>query len=166
MPRYPFHFSGQLQTYGTEGTGRYPFLYLPDDVVEALPEGTPKRFRAEIVVNGQRRVGSFTPSKEGHCMMLSKAYLAEAGLQPGGECEVKMRILPQDHVEMPEILSTALEADTAARRAWEQMTPGQRRSQAHQIASAKTEPTRQKRLEQVLRDLGVAGDLTRPPHLR
>jgi uncharacterized protein YdeI (YjbR/CyaY-like superfamily) len=72
-----------------------------------------------------------------------------------------------DSVETPESLADALAASASARAAWAELSAGKRRGMAHLVGSAKTPPTRQKRLAEVLLALET-GDYSRvtPPKTR
>ena len=51
---------------------------------------------------------------------------------------------------MPETLQRALDADETLNTAWQSLSAGKQRGWAHRVASAKTDPTRQKRRDEVL----------------
>jgi len=56
---------------------------------------------------------------------------------------------------VPEELQELFDFDPAIEKAFENLLPGKRRNYLHQIASAKTEPTRTKRVLKLLKDLGI-----------
>jgi len=165
MPRYPYQFTGRILIEKWE-MGTTMKLYLPDDIAEKLPLKKHPRLRVEALLDGHRKSAAWQPTKEGHYMMISRAFLKEAGINPEHEVEVKFRIVDQNRVEIPDDLREALAREPDLKAAWEQITPGKRRGLAHYIDSGKTRPTRDKRIAALLKDLRAASDETRPPHLR
>jgi hypothetical protein len=93
-------------------------------------------------------------------MMLSKGLLRDPELSVGARAEVRFRVEDPDSVDVPEALEDALAANASARAAWEALSAGKRRGFAHLVSSAKTAPTQQKRLAEVLLALKT-GDLSR-----
>ena len=81
-----------------------------------------------------------------------KAFLAEAGIEPGETVEVRLRAGDPGHVEMPEGLAAAIRAAGLTAQ-WEALTPGRRRGLVHPIASAKRAETRARRVEALLAEL-------------
>jgi uncharacterized protein YdeI (YjbR/CyaY-like superfamily) len=84
----------------------------------------------------------------------SKASRAEADVEIGDEIEVTIRVDAAERViEIPPALAEALDADPAARAAFDALAPSKRKEMARQIADAKQDETRQRRLEKVLGEL-------------
>jgi uncharacterized protein YdeI (YjbR/CyaY-like superfamily) len=52
--------------------------------------------------------------------------------------------------DVPDVLQRALEGDARALAGWNALSPGKRRGLAHRVASARTVPTRLRRLDEVL----------------
>jgi hypothetical protein len=78
---------------------------------------------------------------------LTKAFRAEAGIQVGDTVEVELeRDDEPREVDVPPALQAALDADDAARAAFEKLSFTHRREYARWIAEAKREETRERRL--------------------
>ena len=84
-----------------------------------------------------------------------KATLKAAGRDTGDTVRVTMAIdaepLPND--EVPEPLARALKENARARRAWESMPPSHRRRYVGFITEAKREETRERRVDDSIRQL-------------
>jgi uncharacterized protein YdeI (YjbR/CyaY-like superfamily) len=63
--------------------------------------------------------------------------------------EVRFKVADQDAVDIPDYLSNALQKHPAERALWDAATPGKKRGLAFKVAAAKTDPTRQKRVDEV-----------------
>ena len=63
--------------------------------------------------------------------------------------EIRFAIADQDRVNVPDTLRAALLEDAEVEALWSAQTPGKRRGLAYMVATAKTEPTRLKRVEKV-----------------
>ena len=73
-------------------------------------------------------------------------------VEPGEVLEVRLRPAPDDRVDTPDDVAAALRAaDMTA--TWEALTPGKRRGLLYQIATAKTAPTRLKRIAALIQTL-------------
>ncbi len=81
-----------------------------------------------------------------------QSLLDRIGIQPGEPVEVRLRPAPDDRVDLdPDVEAALRAADLTG--TWEALTPGKRRGLLYQIGTAKTEPTRQKRILKLIRDL-------------
>lgn len=84
----------------------------------------------------------------------SKAARAEAGVEIGQEIDAVIRVDTAERVvEIPPALADALAADAAAKTAFDALAPSKRKEIARQIADAKTEDTRARRLAKALESL-------------
>ena len=81
-----------------------------------------------------------------------KAFLREAGIEPGETVEVRLRAADPDAVEMPEGLDAAIRAAGLISE-WKALTPGKRRGLVHPVARAKRAETRTRRIEALLAGL-------------
>jgi uncharacterized protein YdeI (YjbR/CyaY-like superfamily) len=63
--------------------------------------------------------------------------------------EVRLRPAPDDRVDLDPDIEAALRLGGVWDR-WESLTPGKRRGMLYQISAAKTDPTRQKRLQHLI----------------
>lgn len=136
-----------------EGRGPAPAIVLSDEQVESL--GAAKAFPV-VVDFGDRSIRLRLSRLGGQNMIgFSKAARAEAGVEIGEEIEVTISPDTAERViEIPPTLVEALDADPAVRAAFENLPPSKRKEMARQIADAKTDETRTRRLEKILDALG------------
>ncbi|MDQ0642880.1 YdeI/OmpD-associated family protein [Microbacterium murale] len=136
-----------------EGHGPAAAIVLTDDQVASLGAG--KAFPV-VVDFGDRSIRLRLSRMGGQNMIgFSKAARAEAGVEIDEEIEVTIRPDTEERViEIPPALAEALDADPAVRAAFENLPPSKRKEMARQIAEAKTEETRTRRLEKILDALG------------
>jgi hypothetical protein len=84
-----------------------------------------------------------------------KATLKAAGRDTGDTVRVTMAIdaepLPND--EVPELLARSLKKNARARRAWDSMPPSHRRRYVGFITEAKREETRERRIDDSIRQM-------------
>jgi hypothetical protein len=141
----------QLHTV-LEGRGPAAAIILTDEQVASLGAG--KAFPV-IVDFGDRSIRLRLSRMGGQNMIgFSKASRAEADVEIGDEIEVTIRVDAAERViEIPPALAEALDADPAARAAFDALAPSKRKEMARQIADAKQDETRQRRLEKVLGEL-------------
>ncbi|MCS3843081.1 YdeI/OmpD-associated family protein [Microbacterium sp. AK031] len=136
-----------------EGRGPAPAILLTDEQVATLGAG--KAF--PVVVDFGDRSIRLRLSRMGgeNAIGFSKASRAEAGVEIGEEIEVTISPDTEERViEIPPALAEALDADPAVRAAFENLPPSKRKEIARQIAEAKAEETRARRLEKIIDSLG------------
>ncbi|MEL6821704.1 MAG: YdeI/OmpD-associated family protein, partial [Calditrichota bacterium] len=76
--------------------------------------------------------------------------LKDAELQLGDYAEVRFRVIDQNSVTVPTELKEAIYADSKLASAWEALSAGKKRGYCHRVLSAKREPTKQRRIDEVL----------------
>lgn len=157
------HFSTVVDRYDFDAY-HYTVAYLPPDATVHLPLETHPRLRVEATVDGVLVIGALMPDRVGSnqtshlletrpegervwYLMIPKRVLKRLKKTLGDPLEVAVRPGDQDAVDEPKALSDALEANPRLRDLWDALTPGKRRTLAHPIRAARTEATRQKRLE-------------------
>ena len=145
----PYEFTARVEAHDFE-TFAYTVVYMPEDLVAALPLDRYPRLRIEAEVNGVPLKAALMPTGGRWYLMLSKATLKRAGLTLGDTAHVAFAVDDQDAVDVPPALAEALDAEPELRAAWEALTPGRRRGLAHRVASAKTAPTIAKRVAEVI----------------
>jgi hypothetical protein len=137
--------------------GRSPAaaIFLTDDQVASLGAG--KAFPV-VVDFGDRRIRLRLTRMGGENMIgFSKAARAEMGLELDQPIDVTITVDTEERVvEIPPALAEALDADPAVRAAFENLPPSKRKEMARQIAEAKGEETRSRRLQKILDALGAA----------
>ncbi|MEO0987757.1 MAG: YdeI/OmpD-associated family protein [Cyanobacteria bacterium J06639_14] len=152
MSFYQYEFTGQIVTHNL-GTYVYTVVFLPPDLQDELPLNKYPRLRMSGEIGEVPIEGAWQPSKGHWYLMLSRPLMKAGNYSLGDEVDVRFNVVDQDAVEVPDELALALDRDEAASQAWDQLTPGKRRGLAHRVASAKTAPTRSRRLAEVLNSL-------------
>ena len=132
-----------------EGRGPAAAIVLTDEQVAEL--GTGKAFPV-VVDFGDRSIRLRLARMGGQNLIgFSKAARAEAGVEIDEQVEVTIRVDADERViEIPPALAEALDADPAVRASFENLAPSKRKEMARQIAEAKQDATRARRLEKVL----------------
>jgi hypothetical protein len=159
MTLYPYNFEAPVERHGI-GRARqiwYNVLFLPPDVAADLPFRQHPQLRVEGEIADLPMVGAFLSAGDGrYYVMISPEIMKEAQLAIGQPVEMRFRVADQDAVEVPDDLARALSRDDTARAAWEALTTGKRRALAHHVATAKTPPTRARRIAAVITVIGGA----------
>lgn len=142
-------FEGRVEPV-TWGRSTYTILRLPDDATRAL--GNTRRVEGEIADHPVNLALSRAPVVEGIFLWTGQSLLDRIGIHPGEPVEVRLRPAPDDRVDLDPDIEAALIAGGVL-TTWESLTPGKRRGLLYQIATAKTAPTRQKRIQRLVEDL-------------
>lgn len=142
-------FEGRVEPL-TWGRSTYTILRLPEDVVRGL--GNCRRVEGEIAEHPVNLALSRAPVVDGVFLWTGASLLDRIGITPGEPVEVRLRPAPDDRVDLDPDIEAALRA-AGMLAAWESLTPGRRRGYLYQIATAKTDPTRQKRINRLLEEL-------------
>lgn len=132
------------------GKATYTILRLPDEAVAAL--GAAKRVEGEINEHWVNLALSRAPVVEGVFLWAGQSLLDRTGIVPGEPLEVRLRPAPDDQVDTPEDVALALRAAEMT-AVWEGLTAGKRRGMLYQIGTAKTAPTRAKRIDAMIQSL-------------
>ena len=149
MDFYPFEFTGPIETLDF-GRMAYWVVYLPDDLIRALDMPSNPRLRIRGDINGFDIEAAIMPGGDGYYVMCSKSVQKRIGKAPGDAVTIRFGLADPDAVQVPEELQVALDEDDYAKSIWDQMTAGKRRGHAYRVSSAKTSPTRQKRVAEVM----------------
>ncbi|MEM9184961.1 MAG: YdeI/OmpD-associated family protein [Planctomycetota bacterium] len=153
MVRYPFEFEATIELHDF-GRMAYSVVYVPPAIAERLPIAEHPRLRVTGEVNGKRFDGALNPAGKGrHYLILSKRFLKPCRAEVGDKVWVQFDIADQDAVDTPEELLRALEANAAAAKAWQSLTPGKQRGLVYRVSSAKRAETRERRVEEVIEAL-------------
>ncbi|GGL93400.1 YdeI/OmpD-associated family protein [Nakamurella endophytica] len=142
------HFTATVEPSGRSATG----IPVPEEVVTALGGG---RRPAVAVTIGPHRFQLTLGSMGGRVMIpLSAENRSAAGVAAGDEVTVQLELdaAPRE-VQVPEALAAALTADPEADRFFRTVSPSQRRWFADQVTGAKTEATRDRRIEKLVAQL-------------
>lgn len=142
-------FEGRVEPR-TWGRSTYTILRLPEAALQAL--GKTRRVEGEIADHPVNLALSRAPVVDGVFLWTGSSLLDRIGIQPGEPVEVRLRPAPDDRVDLDPDIEAALRA-AGVHSTWESLTPGKRRGLLYQIATAKTEPTRLKRIQKLVEDL-------------
>ena len=134
-------------------------LEVPPEVVEALGGG--KRPAVTITINGHSWKSRVAILRGRYLLGLSNANRQAAGVATGDDVEVEVEIDAEPRVVAePADFARALDADPAARTAYDRLSHGHKREHGLAIESAKKPETRTRRIEKalaMLRDQEPAG---------
>ena len=134
-------FSTTLLSGGKTATG----IRVPEEVVEGLGGG--RRPAVTATLNGYT-YRSTLGTMAGHVMLpVSAEHRAGAGLTAGDEVDVELELDTAPRVvEVPEDLAAALDAEPAARAAFDALPPSGRKRHVLAVEGAKTDATRERRI--------------------
>jgi len=141
------------QTFRTElwaGGGKNVAIVVPADVVAAFERG--KRVPVVVTIDGGYQYRNTIASMGGQFLISFNAETrAATGRGAGDEVEVRLDVddAPRT-VEVPAELATALDADPAAKAAWDELSYTHQREHAESITGAKSAATRAKRVAKAL----------------
>ena len=158
MALFTHEFEAPLVRFGV-GKARviwYQVLFMPHALAETLPMKANPRLRVRGEIVDIPVAGAWMPTGDGrHYFIVSPSVRKGTGARLGDMLDMRFVIDEQDRVDMPPALSDALAAQPAMQAAWMKLTPGQRRGHAYQVAQAKTDTTRQRRIQSVLESLSA-----------
>ncbi|MEM9350037.1 MAG: YdeI/OmpD-associated family protein [Pseudomonadota bacterium] len=145
---FPFETIGEVGRYAPMG---YTVAWLPTSFADSLPEPPKSRPRVVGELNGLPFKGALHPTSDGRAYFIfNKQMQKKTGLGEGDPIRIAFRFDDPDAVDVPPELTDALDADEDARVVWEGLTAGTKRGFAHRVSSAKTAPTRAKRVVEVM----------------
>jgi hypothetical protein len=131
------------------GKATYTILPLPADIADILTSAGAKRVEGEINDHPVNLALTRLPQSDVVFLWAGKSILDQVGIAPGETIEVRLRPAADDGVDTPDDLNAALlRAGLSAD--WEVLTPGKRRGLLYQVNTAKTAPTRAKRIAKLL----------------
>ena len=147
-------FTARIRPSERGGGGH--LVEVPADVVRAL--GGKGRIPVQATFNGIPYRGSVVRMGGVACIGILKTIVERAGLGYGDAVDVTLAPDTQERtVEVPTDLAEALDADPAARAAWERLSYTTRKEHARAIAEAKKPETRARRLARIVGSLGADG---------
>jgi hypothetical protein len=135
------------------GRSTYTILRLPPDVERAL--GPVRRVEGEIADHPVNLAITRAPVVDGAFLWAGRSLLKRVGINPGEAVEVRLRPANDDQVELADDIALALRV-AGLTADWAALTPGKRRGFLHRIETARTAPTRTKRIAELL--AGLSGD--------
>ena len=137
-------FEGRVETM-VWGKATYTVLPLPSHVTDQLLALKAKRVEGEINDHPVNMALSRAPVIEGVFLWAGLSLLDRLGIEPGEHLDIRLRPAPDDQVDTPDDVAHAIRAAGLSAE-WEALTPGKRRGLLYQIGTAKTAPTRGKRI--------------------
>ena len=145
-------FRATLELHGKTATG----IEVPPEVVTGLGSG--KRPAVQVTIGGYTYPSTVAPMGGRFLIPVSAEVRAKAGVAAGDELDVTVALdtAPRT-VEVPPALATALKGDAAARQVFEGLSPSKQKAYAVSIDGAKTDETRQRRLDKALDELRRGG---------
>ena len=124
-------------------------LEVPQEVLEALGGG--KRPAVTITINGHSWKSRVAIMRGRYLLGLSNANRKAAGVATGDQIEVEVELDVEPRVVAePADFARALDADPAARAAYDRLSYGHKREHVLAIDSAKKPETRMRRIEKAL----------------
>jgi len=127
-------------------------LEVPSDVVEALGGG--RRPAVSITINGHSWKSRVAVMRGRNLLGLSNANRRAAGVSIGDEVEVEVALDTEPRLVVePEDFARALDADPAARAAYDRLSHTRKRQHVLTIEGAKRAETRTRRIETALATL-------------
>jgi hypothetical protein len=127
-------------------------LEVPPEVVDALGDG--KRPRITITLNGHSWNSRMAIMRGRYLIGLSIANRQAAGVETGDEVEVEVELNDEPAVVTePADFARALDADPAARAAYDRLAYTHKREHVRAIESAKKPETRVRRIEKAIASL-------------
>ena len=142
-------FRTTLLLEGKTATG----FRVPAEVVEALGQGK-KRPAVVVTVGGYSYRSTIAAYGDVFMLPFAGEHREATGLGAGDEIDVDLTLdtAPRE-VEVPEDLAAALDADPAAKAAFEALSYSNKRRYTLSVQDAKTPETRQRRIEKAVTEL-------------
>ena len=127
-------------------------IEIPDEVVAALGAG--KRPPVRVTINGYTYRNTVAVMGGVYMVGVSAEHRAAAGLAAGDEVDVDLELdtAPRE-VAVPDDFAAALDADPEARRTFDGLSYSNRSWHVLSIEGAKTDETRQRRIEKSIATL-------------
>lgn len=148
----PLEFSFVGQLVPIDLSPGYVAIIIPMDIVEALPIA--QRHRAEGFVGGVPFALAIQRLKTGERYFLMGSTLRKkAKLVVHDHVEVKFVVVENDKLDLPEEMLECLAQDDEARKMWDTLTVGKKRSLAHYVTTVKSVDSKIKRALELLHKL-------------
>jgi Bacteriocin-protection, YdeI or OmpD-Associated/Domain of unknown function (DUF1905) len=141
-------FKTTLELAGKTATG----FRVPASVVESLGKG--KRPPVVVTINGYSYRNTVAVYGDEYLIGVAAEHRAATGVKAGDELDVDLVLdtAPRE-IDVPADLARALDRDPAAKRSFEGLSYSNKRRITESIAGAKTDETRQRRIDKEVRQL-------------
>jgi hypothetical protein len=127
-------------------------IEVPPQVVEALGSG--RKPPVKVTINGYTYRSSVATVSGAFMIGVSNDVRRAAGVAAGEEVDVELELDTEPRVvHVPGDLAEALDADAAARTAFDRLTYSNKRRIVMLVDDAKTPETRQRRIDKSIADL-------------
>jgi hypothetical protein len=142
----------KFRTTILQGAKNTTGIHVPDDVVEGLGAG--KRPKVCVTLNGYTYRNTIAVMGGRFLVGVSADVRAASGVKGGDELEVEIVLDTAPRVlEIPADLQAALDAEPAARMAFEKLSHTNKRRHVDPLAAAKAPETRARRIARSVADL-------------
>lgn len=134
------------------GKMNWPIFYIPTSFTDTA--GTKGRINVVTTVDGAEFRTTLLPSNNGHYIVYNKAMREHCGKQIGETMHVLLEVDNQPReVELPPDVAAALNCSEATMGKFTSLPYYMRREEISKINSAKTLPTREKRIKALIDNL-------------
>ena len=131
------------------GKMAWPVFYIPASFTDAV--GTKGRINVLATVDGAEFRATLLPSSNGHYLVYDHAMREHCGKKIGGTVHVSLEVDDQPReVEIPQDVAAALAGSEAAMGKFTSLPYYLRREEINKINTAKTLPTREKRIKALI----------------
>jgi bacteriocin resistance YdeI/OmpD-like protein/uncharacterized protein DUF1905 len=141
-------FKTTLELAGKTATG----FRVPASVVESLGKG--KRPPVLVTINGYTYRNTVAVYGDEYLLGVAAEHRAAAGVKAGDELDVNLELdtAPRE-IEVPADLAAALDRDAPAKRTFDDLSYSNKRRITESITGAKSDETRQRRVEKAVSQL-------------
>lgn len=141
-------FRTKVELGGKTATG----IVVPQEVVESL--GSSKRPAVTVTINGFTYRSTIASMRGRYMISISAENREKAGVAAGDDIVVTLELdtAPRE-VEVPPALVKALAGDSAAKQVFDELSFSKKQFFVYQITTAKTDETRDRRIQKVLSEL-------------
>lgn len=153
---FTHEFDAVISEFGVGKTRKvwYRVVFMPATLEGELPFGQYPRLRVDGEIADIPIANAFMPTGDGRrYLIVSPEVMKGASLSLGDTVSVRFRIADQNHVDVPDALTRAIDNLKTAKLIWEGLTAGKRRALAFHVSNAKTAPTQTKRIADVIEAL-------------
>ena len=134
-------FRARIELHGKTATG----IVVPPEIVESLKSG--KRPPVRVTINSYTYRSTVAPMAGEFRLPISAEHRTNSGVEVGDEVEVEIEPDTQAReVDVPPDLREALDRDADAKRFFDGLSYSNKSWHTLQIAGAKTDETRQRRI--------------------
>lgn len=162
MSYYRYRVTGPIELHRIGKGPRYvtyQVVFL-DPALEAEPPFAERaRVRFEGEIEDVAVSLAWQPAGDGrHYAMIAPPVRKQLGVAVGDEVTIRFDVVDDDVVEVPDALARALRGNARMRATWAKLTPGRQRGFAYFVGSAKTDATRERRIEALWEELAEHGE--------